>query len=169
MIEGERGGDWVELRGEELPLAEALAWVVEPSSGAVASFIGTVRDHAEGRHDVSAIDYEAYEPQVVSRLEALAADARRRWPDLGRVVLWHRVGSVRLGEASVAVVVSAPHRGDALEACRYLIDTLKATVPIWKREHWPGGAEWSPASQPLREIGEERALQAAESRGRRPR
>jgi molybdopterin synthase catalytic subunit len=84
-------------------------------------------------------------------------------------VLWHRVGSVRLGEASVAVVVSAPHRGDALEACRYLIDTLKATVPIWKREHWPGGAEWSPASQPLREIGEERALQAAESRGRRPR
>jgi molybdopterin synthase catalytic subunit len=73
-------------------------------------------------------------------------------PDLGRVVLWHRTGRLEVGETSVAVVVSAPHRGEAFDACRFLIDTLKATLPIWKLEHWPDGSGWSPSAHAVEEI-----------------
>jgi molybdopterin synthase catalytic subunit len=108
-----------------------------------------VRDHAEGRTGVQAIDYEAYAPQVLPRFEAIVAAARELWPDLGRAVVWHRVGHVELGEASVVVVVSTPHRAEAFEACRYLIDTLKATAPIWKHETWEGGTDWSLSARPI--------------------
>lgn len=145
-------GEWLALTCDPLPLAEAISWVGGSAFGGVGCFFGVVRDHAEGRSGVTAIEYEAYEEQVVPRFSDLVASARERWPEVGRVVLWHRVGEVRLGGPSVAVVVSAPHRAEALEACRYLIDALKATVPIWKREHWPGGAEWSPAAHPLRPV-----------------
>src|SRR5262249_33735333 len=80
--------------------------------------------------------------QVVPRLAAIAAEARTRWPDLGRLVLLHRVGEVPIGEAAVVVVASAPHREEAFEAARFGIDTLKATVPIWKREASAGGRSW---------------------------
>jgi molybdopterin synthase catalytic subunit len=143
------GDNWLELTTEPLPPERALTWVDRPSCGAVACFVGTVRDHAEGRTGVQAIDYEAYTSQVLPRFEAIVAAARGRWPDLGRAVVWHRVGHVDLGEASVVVVVSAPHRAEAFEACRYVIDTLKATAPIWKRETWEGGTGWSLAARPI--------------------
>lgn len=152
MLDSVQGDNWLELTPEPLASERALAWVERPSCGAVACFVGTVRDHADGRTGVTAIDYEAYTLQVLPRFEALAASARERWTDLGRVVVWHRVGQVRLGEASVVVAVSTPHRAEAFEACRYLIDTLKATTPIWKRETWEGGTEWSPATRPVEPV-----------------
>ncbi|MGA3216493.1 MAG: molybdenum cofactor biosynthesis protein MoaE [Acidimicrobiales bacterium] len=143
------GDNWLELTSEPLPTERALAWTARPSCGAVACFAGTVRDHAEGRTGVSAIDYEAYTDQVLGRFRAMVASARERWPELGGVVVWHRVGHIGLGEASVVVVVSTPHREEAFDACRYLIDTLKATAPIWKHETWAGGTDWSLASRPV--------------------
>ena len=144
-----KGDDWLELTSDPLPVGEAQAWVVRPDCGAVTTFVGTVRDHAEGRESVTELEYEAYDEQVLPRLAAIAESARLRWPTLGRIVLWHRVGRLGLGEASVVVVVSSPHRAEAFEACRFGIDTLKATVPIWKRETWAGGTDWSPASTPV--------------------
>jgi molybdopterin synthase catalytic subunit len=105
-------------------------------------FSGTVRDHAEGRPGVSLLEYEAYADQVEPRLAAIAAAARDRWPDLGRIVLLHRTGPLAVGESSVVVAASAPHRGEAFDAARFLIDTLKSTVPIWKKEVWDGGEDW---------------------------
>ena len=144
--------DWLELTPEPLGVEAATDWVALPDCGAVVAFSGLVRDHAEGTVDVTHIDYEAYDEQVLPRLEALAAEARRRWPDLGRTVLWHRVGTVELGESSVVVAVSAPHRGAAFEAASFLIDTLKATVPIWKKEHWAGGSSWARAAQHVTDV-----------------
>jgi len=144
-----QGDNWLELTAEPLPTERALEWVERPSCGAVACFVGTVRDHAEGRTGVLAIDYEAYTAQVLPRFEAIVAAARECWPDLGRAVVWHRVGHIELGEASVVVVVSTPHRAEAFGACRYVIDTLKATVPIWKQETWEGGTDWSLAARPI--------------------
>jgi len=144
-----QGDNWLELTPEPLPLERAADWVEKPSCGAVVCFVGTVRDHAEGRTGVRSIEYEAYTLQVLPRFEAIVAVARERWPDLGRVVVWHRVGHIQLGEASVVVAVSTPHRAEAFEACLYLIDTLKATTPIWKRETWDGGTDWSPAARPV--------------------
>jgi molybdopterin synthase catalytic subunit len=149
VLASAKGDNWLELTAASLPSERALAWVEKPSCGAVACFVGRVRDHAEGRTGVRAIDYEAYAPQVLPRFEAIVAAARERWPDLGRAAVWHRVGRVELGEASVVVVVSTPHRAEAFEACRYLIDTLKATAPIWKRETWDGGTDWSLATRPI--------------------
>jgi molybdopterin synthase catalytic subunit len=147
-----QGDNWLELTTEPLAVERALVWVQRPSCGAVTCFVGTVRDRAEGRTDVKAIDYEAYASQVLPRFEAIAAAARQRWPDLGRVVVWHRVGHVQLGEVSVVVVVSTPHRAEAFEACRYVIDTLKATAPIWKRETWEGGSDWSQTARPVESV-----------------
>jgi molybdopterin synthase catalytic subunit len=147
------GDDWLVLTGDFLDPSRALAWVGGERFGGVVGFFGVVRDHAEGRTGVVAVDYEAYEDMVLPRLAELAGAARALVPDVGRIVLWHRTGRVALGEASVAVVVSAPHRGEAFEACRWLIDTLKATVPIWKFEHWGDGSGWSPSSRPIRPVG----------------
>jgi molybdopterin synthase catalytic subunit len=149
------GEDWLALTAARLPYEEALEWAGRPDCGAVAAFLGVVRDHAEGRTGVVSVDYEAYESEVTPRLARLAASARARLPDTGRIVLWHRTGSVGLGEASVVVVVSAPHRDEALEGCRFLIDTLKATLPIWKNEHHDQGVGWSPAAQPVQALPEQ--------------
>jgi molybdopterin synthase catalytic subunit len=148
------GEDWLALTPARLPYEAALEWVARPDCGAVTSFLGIVRDHAEGRTGVVSVDYEAYDSEVVPRLAKLAASARARVPQIGRIVLWHRTGNLALGEASVVVVVSAPHRGEAFEACRFLIDTLKVTLPIWKNEHHDRGTDWSPASHPLQLVPE---------------
>jgi molybdopterin synthase catalytic subunit len=132
----------VGLTVDRLPVEAALEWAVRPGCGAVVNFVGTVRDHAEGRPGVTGIEYEAYAEQVEPRLGAVARAARDRWDGLGGVVLIHRVGQLAVTEASVLVVTSTPHRAEAFAAARFCIDTLKATVPIWKRESWSGGVEW---------------------------
>lgn len=143
---------WVGLTGEAIPAAVAHDWAIRPDCGAVVLFTGTVRDHAEHRTGVSELTYEAYTEQVEPRLREIAAAARGRWPSLGRIALLHRVGRLALTDVAVVVVVSAPHRGDAFEAARWCIDTLKATVPIWKKERWAGGEDWGLAATDLAEV-----------------
>jgi molybdopterin synthase catalytic subunit len=139
----EQGDTWVGLTGAPLPGEDASRWATLPSCGAVVAFSGTARDHSPGRDGVAALEYEAYHEEAVRRLHAVADETRTRWPEVGRLVLLHRTGLVALGEAAVLVVASAPHRAAAFEAARFAIDTLKASVPIWKREHWAGGADWA--------------------------
>jgi molybdopterin synthase catalytic subunit len=119
--------------------------VGRPDSGATVIFLGTVRDHSPRASDVTHLDYEVYEEAVAPAIEAIIAEAAGKWPLLSAVVE-HRSGVVELGEASVAVVVATAHRGEAFDAARFIIDGLKAQAPIWKKEHWPGGAEWSQGS-----------------------
>jgi molybdopterin synthase catalytic subunit len=108
-------------------------------AGAVCSFLGTVREMT-GDRQTTALEYEAYPEMAASKLAELEAEARLRWPILD-VALVHRVGHLDLGEISVVVAVSCPHRQQAFEACRWLIDTLKEIVPIWKKEVWADGTE----------------------------
>ena len=148
----ETADDWLGLSEGDLPVAEAGQWVVLPGCGATVVFTGTARDHAGERTGVSLLEYEAYEEQVVPRLEALATAMREKWPDLGRIVLIHRVGPVPITKAAVVVATSSPHRSAAFEAARYGIDTLKATVPIWKKEEWDGGSSWGLEAQHITSI-----------------
>lgn len=128
------GDTWIGLSKTSLPVAEAGDWVVRPDCGAVVVFSGTARDHSPGVEGVTRLDYEAYEEHVETSLKAVAAEARQKWPELGRIVLLHRVGQLAIGESAVVVAVSAPHRHEAFEAARFCIDTLKETAPIWKKE-----------------------------------
>ena len=144
--------DWVVLADAALPLDTLQSWATTPRAGAVVSFVGVVRDHAEGRDDVRGMTYEAYEEPARRVMEEIVAEARRRWPDLERVALLHRVGVLTLSEPSVAVAVSSPHRDDAFEAARYCIDTLKETAPIWKQEHWSTGSDWALGQHPIRPV-----------------
>ncbi len=116
-----------------------------PPSGAIALFLGTVRDHSPGRQGITHLEYEAYETHVVTRIEEIVQEAAARWPVNG-VVVEHRVGRVELTEASVVVAVACAHRAEAFEAARYLIDELKSRAPIWKKEVWPEGEAWSPGA-----------------------
>ncbi|HWH34501.1 MAG TPA: molybdenum cofactor biosynthesis protein MoaE [Acidimicrobiales bacterium] len=133
---------WLGLWRDALPVAAVSEWAVRPDCGAVVVFTGTVRNHAEGRSGVSALDYEAYEEQVEPRLAAVASEARTRWPGVGRLALLHRTGHLGVGEPAVVVAVSAAHRGEAFDAARFCIDTVKDSVPIWKKETWDRGQAW---------------------------
>lgn len=148
------GDDWIALSSDPLDVGPVHHWAVVPGCGGVVVFSGTVRDHAEGRDGVDHLTYEAYAKPAEARLRELAGDLRRRWPELGRVALLHRVGTLAVTEVAVIVAVSAPHRVEAFEACRHGIDTLKATVPIWKHESWRDGSGWGSGAQELQSIGE---------------
>lgn len=130
----------IELTDAPISTDRVLRAVADPRAGAVVLFLGVVRDNARGRR-VDHLIYEAYEALARRELEKIAAAATARWP-VTRVAIVHRTGRLGVGEPSVAVAVSAPHRGEAFEAGRYMIDTLKQTVPIWKKEVWEGGAAW---------------------------
>lgn len=149
----ERGEDWVALTASTLSMGSVASWVERPDCGAVVIFAGTVRDHAEGRPGVVELEYEAYERQVEPRLRRIADEARLRWPAVGRLALLHRAGTLSVGECSVIVAVSAGHRSEAFESARYCIDTVKTSVPIWKREKWAGGEDWGVDAHDLTEIG----------------
>ena len=115
--------------------------VRRPGCGAVVTFLGTVRD-LTGERVTVALDYEAYPGMAEKKLAEIEQEARARWP-VGEMVLVHRLGRLEVGEVSVAVAVSCPHRDQAFEACRHAIDRLKELVPIWKKENWADGAtEW---------------------------
>lgn len=136
------GDDWLGLTDAEIPVGAIYDWCVRPDCGGVVLFSGTVRDHADGRTDVQYLEYEAYDEMVVPKLAAIVAETRARWSEVGRIALIHRVGRLELGESSVVVCVSAPHRPEAFSAARFAIDALKAAVPVWKREVWAGGNDW---------------------------
>jgi molybdopterin synthase catalytic subunit len=135
------------LSADRLPVEAALAWATTPGCGAQVVFTGTVRDTAGGRTGVEWLEYEAYEEQAVPRLQAVADEARARWPEVGRVALLHRTGRLQLADVAVVVVVGAPHRGEAFAAARFAIDAVKASVPIWKKESWEGGEAWGTGAE----------------------
>jgi molybdopterin synthase catalytic subunit len=131
----------IHLTHDQIDYAALTESVRSHDSGAVVLFLGTVRELTSGRRTV-ALDYDAYGPMAEAKLQDLEAEARRRWP-VDQVAIVHRIGHLELGDVSVAVAVSCPHRHDAFEAARFLIDTLKVTVPIWKKENWSDGTtEW---------------------------
>lgn len=115
--------------------------VRRPHCGGVVLFLGTVRDLTDGRV-TSALDYEAYPAMAEKKMAEIEEETRLRWP-VGDIMMVHRLGHLEIGEVSVAVAVSCPHRGQAFEACRHAIDRLKELVPIWKKENWADGrSEW---------------------------
>jgi molybdopterin synthase catalytic subunit len=128
----------VRLTREPIDLAALLA--AAAGDGAVCLFVGVVRNENAGRR-VSHLEYEAYEDMARPLMEQIAAEAARRWP-VSDVRLVHRLGRLEIGEPSVAVAVASPHRPEAFAACRYVIDALKAQVPIWKKEFYEDGAVW---------------------------
>lgn len=128
------------LSEEPLSLDDAVREVADDRAGAIATFIGTTRVESRGRSVVH-LDYEAYEGMAETVMERLAEDLKSKY-QLCEVAIHHRVGRVGIGETSVVIAVSAPHRQDALAACKEAIDTLKETVPLWKKEVYEGGEEW---------------------------
>jgi molybdopterin converting factor subunit 1 len=114
--------------------------VANPAAGAIVTFVGTTRRDNAGRN-VLRLEYEAYEPMALAEMRKLAQEAGERW-NIVRIAIAHRVGFVDIGETSVAIAVSAAHRAEAFEACRFAIDRLKEVVPIWKKEYFEGGEVW---------------------------
>jgi MoaE-MoaD fusion protein len=128
------------LTAEPLSVDAAVREVQRDEAGAVATFTGTVRNRSRGREVIS-LEYEAYEGMAEQTMAELAEELERRY-DLCEIAIHHRIGRVEIGDASVVIAVSAPHRADALAACKDAIDTLKQTVPLWKKEVYEGGEEW---------------------------
>jgi molybdopterin synthase catalytic subunit len=131
----------VRLTTEPIDYHALTEEVRRPGCGGVVLFLGTVRDLTDGRV-TAALDYEAYPGMAEKKLAEVEEETRRRWP-VGGMALVHRLGRLEVGEVSVAVAVSCPHRAEAFEACRHAIDRLKEVVPIWKKENWADGTgEW---------------------------
>jgi molybdopterin synthase catalytic subunit len=154
------GDEWFALTESELPVASIYEWCVRPDCGAVVLFSGTVRDHADGRTDVTSLEYEAYEDAVIPVFAAITAEMRTRYPDARRVAMLHRVGELGLGESSVIVAVSSPHRPTAFDAARFAIDSLKESAPIWKKENWSGGSDWGTGAHEIVAPGAESGRRA---------
>ena len=127
-----------------IDISACISRVMTPSAGGVDVFIGTVRDVTKGRR-VLRLDFEAYEPMAISEMKKIAERAMKEWP-LHKIVLHHRTGTLEVGEVPVVIAVSAAHRDAAFTACRYIIDTLKQTVPIWKKEIFEDGEVWVSAT-----------------------
>jgi molybdopterin synthase catalytic subunit len=128
------------LSEEPLSLEAAVDEVASDEAGAIATFVGTTRIHSRGR-TVTQLEYEAYEGMAEGEMEAIADELKARYK-LCEIAVHHRIGRVGIGERSVVIAVSAPHRADALAACKDAIDTLKERVPLWKKEVYEGGEEW---------------------------
>ena len=137
----------VRVSVDERPIeaSSLLEEVGRRGAGASVLFLGTVRDHSPGKEGVTHLEYEVYQEKVEEEIAKIVDESVSKWPVLS-VVVEHRSGVVEVEEASVAVAVSSAHRADAFEAARYIIDELKVRAPIWKKEFWAGGAEWSPGS-----------------------
>jgi molybdopterin synthase catalytic subunit len=132
-----------------IDLQELVRYVTDPSAGAIATFIGTTRNNNEGRK-VIALDYDAYPEMAEKELKRIGEDAKKKWR-IERMAIVHRIGPVEITEASVMIAVSAAHRDDAFQACRFAIEEIKKTVPIWKKEVFEGGEVWigTQTGQPL--------------------
>lgn len=132
----------IRVTDEPLDSNEAVAFVGDPSSGATCVFLGTARDRSDAGAEVVGLRYEAWEELARRRLEGVAEEMFAKWP-VRRIALLHRVGDLAIGEVSVVVACSSPHRAEAFEACRHGIERLKEDVPIWKKESLASGeARW---------------------------
>lgn len=130
----------IQLKDTPLSTTECSDLVASPSTGGTVLFVGTVRNHTKGKAVVR-LEFEAYAPMAVSEMRKIAAEAKSRW-SADKIVIHHRVGVLAIGEIAVIIAVATPHRKAAFEACQYAIDTLKETVPIWKKEIFEDGEVW---------------------------
>lgn len=151
------------FRVSDAPLdAAAVTGVVtDPACGAIATFVGIVRNHNVGRR-IEFLDYEAYAPLAVKSFERIAGEAAERWPSV-RVAIHHRTGRVAIGEASVVIAAASPHRADAFAVSRYAIERIKQITPIWKHEHFEGGDVWieGATADPHDDVARQTALERA--------
>lgn len=130
----------IKIITEKIDIAEVLSSVADPAAGGTAVFAGTTREESAGKKVLS-LEYEAYGPMALNVMSAIADQAGKTW-HIRKISIVHRTGRVAIGEASVVIAVSAAHRKEAFEACRFAIDTLKKDVPIWKKEVFEGGEVW---------------------------
>jgi molybdopterin synthase catalytic subunit len=130
----------VELYDTPIDAGKCIEWVTSPESGGIDVFIGTVRNATKGKA-VLKLEFEAYGPMAIKEMRKIAGQAFDTWP-LQKVLIHHRTGTLQIGEIPVVIAVSAAHRDAAFDACRYIIDTLKQTVPIWKKEFFNDGEVW---------------------------
>jgi molybdopterin synthase catalytic subunit len=130
----------IKISNEPLNIQSCIDWVMTPQSGGIDVFIGTVRDSTKGKK-VLRLEFEAYEPMALKEMEKIAAQAFEKWP-VQKLLIHHRTGVLEIGEVPVVIAVSCAHRDAAFEACRFVIDTLKETVPIWKKEIFEDGETW---------------------------
>jgi molybdopterin synthase catalytic subunit len=131
---------FIQLTREPLDRDALMAAVSHPSVGGIVVFEGVVRDNARGKQ-VHYLEYDVYEEMAQQQIHTIITEAQQRW-GVERVAVAHRFGRLEIGEASVIIAVASPHRAEAFDACRYIIDTLKSTVPIWKKEVATNGEEW---------------------------
>ncbi len=130
----------IEISPNALNIQFCIEWIMSPESGGIDVFIGTVRNATKGKKVVM-LKFEAYEPMAISEIEKITKQVFEKWP-VQKVLVHHRTGVLQVGEVPVIIAVSAAHRAAAFEACRYIIDTLKQTVPIWKKEIFEDGEVW---------------------------
>jgi MoaE-MoaD fusion protein len=140
-VSGGSGGDVYRVVGAPLSPDAIAAEVDDPGAGGIVIFSGVVRNETGGR-PVKFLEYEAHAPMAEAQMRQIGADVRARWTGVKRVAILHRIGRLEIGESSVLIAVSAAHRAEAFEACRYAIDTLKRTVPVWKKEYFEDGEVW---------------------------
>ncbi len=132
-------GDWLEITAEPISAGKVIDFVTDASAGGIDIFLGITRRENRDDRELVSLRYEAYGPMAQQQFEAFAADARRQWP-IVKLAILHRVGTVAIGEPSVIVAVSSPHRAEAFAACRWIIDTLKQQLTVWKEERWGDGS-----------------------------
>jgi molybdopterin synthase catalytic subunit len=130
----------IQIFSTPLNIQSSIDWIMSPESGGIDVFIGTVRNVTKGKM-VIRLEFEAYEPMAIAEMEKIAKQAFAKWP-VQKVLVHHRTGALDVGEVPVIIAVSAAHRAAAFDACRYIIDTLKQTVPIWKKEIFEDGEVW---------------------------
>jgi len=130
----------IEISNQPLNVQSCIDWVMTPQSGGINVFIGTVRDATKGK-TVIRLEFEAYEPMAIKEMKKIANEAFSKWP-IQKLLIHHRTGVLEVGEVPVVIAVSCAHRDAAFDACRYVIDTLKQTVPIWKKEIFEDGEVW---------------------------
>jgi molybdopterin synthase catalytic subunit len=128
------------ISNKSLDIQSCIEWVMSPRSGGIDVFIGTVRDSTKGKQ-VIRLEFEAYEPMALKEMEKIVAQAFEKWP-VQKLLIHHRTGVLEVGEVPVIIAVSCAHRDAAFEACRFVIDALKQTVPIWKKEIFEDGEMW---------------------------
>lgn len=130
----------IKISPSALSIQECTDWVMSADCGGIDIFIGTVRNATKGK-TVTRLEFEAYETMAIREIEKIAIQAFEKWP-VQKILIHHRTGVLQIGEIPVIIAVAAAHRGAAFDACRYIIDTLKETVPIWKKEFFEDGAVW---------------------------
>ena len=146
--------EWVAVSAQPLAPDHLAAWATRRDCGAVVTFCGTARTTSTFEHEIIELDYETDVDLAESRIRAVTARARERWPEVRAIAVHHRIGTVLVREPAVVVAVSSPHRREAFEAAQFCIDAVKHTGPMWKREVWQGGSAWSEQTEDIVDVGD---------------